>query len=179
MARIGLDRPVRLCVVALLGVGCSTTRYAGPAVTPESVEVIRGENPGASVVVEGVDPPSADVPRTSKPLTLTLVETSPSETIVKEAWSSAQFSVKNQEIRGLSITDHTRGALQGAAVGALSAALLVGIAELANVDCSSCYLKLDPGSRAARVGIFFGVPLVLVTTGVGALVGARTTYTFQ
>jgi malate/lactate dehydrogenase len=178
MARIGLDRPVRVFVLAVLGLGCSTTRYAGPAVTPESVGVIRGENPGAPVVVEGVVPPSADVPRASK-LTLTLVETNPTETVVKEAWSSAQFSVKNQDIRGLTITDHARGALQGAAVGALSAALLVGVAVLANVGCDSCYVKVDPGSPAARVGIFVGIPLVLLTTGVGALVGARTTYTFQ
>jgi len=169
-----------LIAFALLGAACSTTRYVGPTVTPESVDVIRGENPGAPVVVEGVAPPPADVPRASQQLKLTLVETNPTETVVKEGWSSAQFSVKNQDIRGLTITDHARGALQGAAVGALAAAVLVGIVELAGTPCDSCLPRLSPQLDAGeRVGLFIGVPMVVLTTALGAIAGANTTYSFQ
>jgi len=166
-------------VLALLGGACSTTRYAGPAVSPDSVGVIKSENPGVPLVVEGVEPPAADVPRASRRLTLTLVETSPTETIVKEAWSSAQFSVKNQDIRGLTITDHARGALQGAGLGALAAAVLVGIVELAGTPCDSCLPKVSQLDAGERVGLFVGVPIVLLTMGVGAIAGANTTYTFR
>jgi hypothetical protein len=173
-------RLVHLAVLAPLVLGCSTTRYAGPAVTPDSVAVIKSENPGVPLVVEGVEPPAADVPRASQRLKLTLVETSPTETIVKEGWSSAQFSVKNPEIKGLTITDHARGALQGAGVGALAAAVLVGIVEAVGTPCDSCLPKLsDQLDAGERVGLFVGVPIVLLTMGVGAIAGANTTYTFR
>jgi hypothetical protein len=148
-------------------------------VTPESVDVIRGENPGAPVVVEGVSPPAADVPRARSSLKLTLVETNPNETVVKEGWSSAQFSVKNQEIKGLTITDHARGALQGAGLGALAAAVLVGVVEAVGSPCDSCLPKINQLDSAERVGLFVGIPIVLLTTAVGALAGANTTYSFQ
>jgi hypothetical protein len=179
MPRTKFHRFVRVAVCGLLGAACSTTRYVGPTVTPESVDVIRGENPGAPVVVEGVVPPPADVPRSSRSLKLTLVETSPSETVLREGWSSAQFSVKNQEISGLTVTDHARGALQGAGVGALAAAVLVGIVELAGTPCDSCLPKLGQADSGERVGIFVGVPIVLLTTSIGAIAGANTTYSFH
>jgi hypothetical protein len=179
MPRTRSHRVVRVVVFALLGAACSTTRYVGPTVTPESVDVIRGENPGAPVVVEGVVPPAGDVPRASQHLKLTLVETNPTETVLKEGWSSAQFSVKNQEISGLTVTDHARGALQGAGVGALAAAVLVGIVELAGTPCDSCLPKLGQADSGERVGIFVALPIVVLTTGVGALVGANTTYSFR
>ncbi|HVU51231.1 MAG TPA: hypothetical protein VHL80_11120 [Polyangia bacterium] len=179
MARTGLERAIRVAMVMLLGAACSTTRYVGPTVTPESVDVIRGENPGAPIAIEGVVPPAADVPGARQSLKLTLVETSPTETVVKEGWSSAQFSVKNQEIRGLTITDHARGALQGAAVGALAAAVLVGIVELAGAPCDSCLPRINQLDAGERAGIFVGVPIVLLTTGLGAIAGANTTYSFQ
>jgi hypothetical protein len=175
----GLERVAVVAGFALLGAACSTTRYVGPTVTPESVDVIRGENPGSAVVVEGVEPPPADVPRASQRLKLTLVETSPTETVLKEGWSSAQFSVKNQEISGLTVTDHARGALQGAAVGALTAAVLVGVVELVGLPCDSCLPKLGEADSGLRAGVYVGVPLMVLTTAVGALVGANTTYSFR
>jgi hypothetical protein len=182
MARNAFHRATGVGILALLstlGAGCSTTRYVGPTVTPESVDVIRGENPGAPVVVEGVVPPAADVPRERDSLKLTLVETSPTETVVKEGWSSAQFSVKNQDIKGLTITDHARGALQGAGVGALAAAVLIGVVELAGTPCDSCLPKIHQLDSGERVGLFIGVPIVLLTAGIGAIAGANTTYSFQ
>src|SRR5579871_4158555 len=168
-----------IATLALLGAACSTTRYVGPSVTPDSVDVIRGENPGAPIAVEGVGPPAADVPRARQNLKLTLVETGAAETVVKEAWSSAQFSVKNQEIRGLTITDHARGALQGAGLGALTAAVLIGAVELAGTPCDSCLPKVNQLDSGERVGLFVGVPIVVLMTAVGAIAGANTTYSFQ
>jgi hypothetical protein len=179
MARTRLSRIVPVALTALLGAACSTTRYVGPEVTPDSVGIIKSENPGEPLVVEGVAPPPADVPRASQRLKLTLVETSPTETIVKEGWSSAQFSVKNQEISGLTITDHARGALQGAGVGALAAAVLVGIVELEGTPCDSCLPKLGEADSAERVGFYVGIPIVLLTTVIGAIAGANTTYAFR
>jgi hypothetical protein len=179
MARHGFQRIVPLAILALVGAACSTTRYAGPEVTPDSVGVIKSENPGAPLVVEGVEPPAADVPRSSQRLKLTLVETSSTETVVKEGWSSAQFSVKNQQISGLTITDHARGALQGAGVGALAAALLVALVELEGTPCDSCLPKLGEADRAERVGFYVGIPIVLLTTAIGAIAGANTTYAFR
>jgi hypothetical protein len=174
------QRAVHLGILALVGAAaCSTTRYVGPAVTPESVDVIRGENPGAPIAIEGVVPPAADVPRARKSLNLTLVETNPTDTVVKEGWSSAQFSVKNEEIKGLTITDHARGALQGAGLGALAAAVLVGVVELAGTPCDSCLPKISQLDSAERVGLFVGIPIVVLTSAVGAIAGANTTYSFQ
>ena len=180
MTGIGLDGAVRLALVASLIGACSTTRYAGPGVSPESVDVVRRENPGAEVLVEGVVPPPADVVRAPRRYALTLLETSPTETIIKEGWSSSQFAVQNREITGLTVTDHARGALQGAAVGALIAAGLEAVVVLRGAPCgSSCSLDFSRGEAVGLVGLFVGVPLLVLTTGVGALVGARTTYSFQ
>jgi hypothetical protein len=168
----------RLVIIATLSLACSTTRYAGPEVTPESVEVVRRENPGAEVRVEGVTPPAADLDRAPRRLSLILVETTPTETIVKEGWRSSQFAAQNREITGLTVTDHARGALQGLGVGALIAGALMGVAAW-NPPCDTCFQKYSRLETAELVGLIVGVPVVVLTTSVGALIGARTTYSFQ
>jgi hypothetical protein len=167
----------RAALVALAGAGCVTARHVGPEVTPASVELVRRENPGASIVVEGIYPPQEDVERAPKHLSVSLVETDDHQSIVKADWSSREFTVQNKRIRGLTVTDHARGALQGAGVGALIAGTFLGIIALVT-PCTGC-IDDSRGKEVGLAGVYIGLPVLVLTTGIGALVGSTTTYTFE
>jgi hypothetical protein len=169
-----------IAFLASLIFGCATVRVGAPA-TSASVEAVQRENPGATFAVERLAPPSGE--RDARPQTgaLTLLRTTPTETIVTEPRGGAAvpLSMPSSDVASLTVTRHVRGALYGAGTGALLAAGLTVLAALTMGPCSGCENDFTRGDAARVIGLRVGIPVLLLSTGVGALIGARTTYVFE
>jgi hypothetical protein len=173
-------RPPIVAFLATLILGRATTKVGVPA-TSAGVEAVQRENPGATLVVERLAPPVGGRDASPQTSELTLVRTTPEETIVVEGrgGTSSQFSIPSSDVASLKITRHGRGALYGAGVGALLAAGLTGLAALTLGPCSGCENDFTRGDAARVVGLGLGIPAFLLSTAVGAIIGTRTTYVFQ
>jgi hypothetical protein len=169
-----------VAVLATLIFGCATTKVGAPA-TSASVEAVQRENPGSTLVVERLAPPAGNRDVSPQTGRLTLVRTTPTETIVADSrgGTSSQFSMRSADVASLTVTRHGRGALYGAGTGALLAAGLTVLAALTLGPCSSCESDFTRSDAARIVGLSVGIPVFLLSTSVGAIIGARTTYVFE
>jgi hypothetical protein len=168
-----------VAILAILTFGCATTKVGAPA-TSASVEAVQRENPGETLVVERLAPPAGGCD-TIPEGRLTLVRTTPTETIVaaNRGGTSSEFSLRSSDVVSLKVTRHVRGALYGAGVGALLAGGLTVLAALTLGPCQGCENDFTSADAARVIGLRVGIPVFLLSTGVGALIGTRTTYVFE
>jgi len=173
-------RPPSVAILVTLIFGCATMKVGAPA-TSASIEAVRRENRGATLVVERLAPPAGGRDASAQTGPLTLVGTTPTETIVVEGRGgpSSQFSMRSADVASLTRTHHGLGALYGAGTGALLAAGLTVLAALTLGPCSGCESDFTRGDAARIVGLGVGIPVFLLSTAVGAIIGTRTTYVFE
>ena len=131
--------------------------------------------------MERLEPAALDHSASPPAGPLTLVRTTPTETIVttRPAGASSQISLRSSDVASLTVTHHLRGALSGAGVGALLATAATVFAALTLGPCDGCENDSTRGDAAWAIGLRVGVPVFLLSTGVGALIGTRTTYVFE
>jgi hypothetical protein len=185
--------PAALALVTLV-FGCSTTTFVQGPVTPAIVRNIDDEHPDATIRVERLGDGAGAQPGSWMTLQRTLPERSnvrvyskttedPNLNAKIQRWTitSTELSIPNSEIGRLTITSHARGALHGAGIGALVAAVEIGLVALALA--APCHqgpcLQLSPGETIALLGPPIAAPSILLGTGLGALIGADTTYVFK
>jgi hypothetical protein len=175
-----MSRPTAfLAAVAVLASGCTTVSL-GPTMTPEVVKKVQVENFPRTVEAERVYPLPPGMPGQPPGRWMPLAGTTPTGIVVRDG--SQEVTVDSREIRSLKINDHAAGARIGAGVGlVLAAAYLVGVA-VTYQPCRDCFFdfgKADLPIALAVNGVLVALPLVAISTGVGALIGSPKSYVLQ
>jgi len=158
------------------GLGCATSRYVGPVITPADARTISREA-GDDDVVALLAPPASQEP----PVPAKLVWVSPGTARVVTP-AGASISVPSSDVRVAATRDRGRGAVEGLGIGALTgAALGAGLGFAAASGCSpNSWGCIGPsGSGAALIGaVAFGALGGLVGTIVGVITGHQNRYVF-
>ena len=170
--------------------GCSSTAHLGRVLTPENAETIRATGTPYVTVLgpDGKQQGKLLEVGATRSLVQLQRSTMKAGTVPKLQVQSTQYStmsVDNSSIREVTTTNHARGAGDGLEWGILGGGL-AGAALGALGGSSECgrgqAVCFDSGGRSASVwlgaliglvgGVFYG-PIV------GAIIGHRTTYTFE
>ena len=169
--------------------GCSSTEHLGRVLTPENAETIRAT--GTYVTVLGPDGKQqgrlleVGATRSFVQLQRSTMKTGTAPKLQVQSTQYSTMSVDNSSIREVTTTNYARGAGEGLGLGIMGG-VLGGVALGYLGGSSGCgrgsAVCLDSGSRddRAMLGAFSGL-LVGGVFGpiIGAIIGHRTTYTFE
>lgn len=174
-----MTRPVAILVlISTLSAGCGSTRYVAYPLTQQTVAEIRHQQPNTTIAIEPL-PRGVGALRTAgtpEPHA-TLLETKADTTIVKVSSTPAPLEVPNTDVRRLVVTNHALGGVYGAGVGAL---ITAGLMALTAASWQGEDKELfSRGDSVALVGLYAGLPTLVLSTTLGAIVGARTAYVVQ
>ena len=184
-------RTTRLSLASLLvSASCSSTQYVGRVLTPENAETIRATGT-PYVTVLGPDGKQqgtlleVGATRSLIQLQHSTIKTGMPPKLQVQSTQYSTMSVDNSSIREVTTANHARGAGEGLGLGFVGGAL--GGAALGALGGSSgcgrgeavCFDSLGRGGGAmlgALIGLSGGVFYGAI---IGAMIGHRTTYTFE